>query len=116
MIGIIYNSKKEKKICEDYEYAIKKIGSHRAKKLAMLIGAIECSIDPSDIAGLPQFRMHKLKGDKKECYSFSIDKKFRVEFYPLDENKNDLKSGMNEKEMFTKAKYIKILRITNHYE
>ena len=116
MMEIIYSNKKDQKICEDSRYATKKIGALPARNLAMLMGAIMSSTDLSDIAVMPQFRLHQLKGDKKDRYSFSIDRQNRVEFYPLDEHRNILKSGTNEKEMYKKTRYIQITGITNHYE
>lgn len=115
MIKIIYNRKEDRRICEDTRYASRKIGDRPARLLAKLIVAVEASASLCDLAGLPQFRLHQLKGDKKNIYSFSIDQ-FRVEFYPLDENGNLLISGNSEKDIFKKTKIIKILRITNHYE
>ena len=116
MIEILYKRKEDKRICEDTKFAVRKIGTVPARNLAKLINAIMSSIDLHDIAGMPQFRLHQLKGDKKDIYSLSINKEYRVEFYPMDENKNILKSGIDEKEMFKKTRYINITRITKHYE
>ena len=116
MIEILYNNKKDRKTCEDTRYATRRIGVDPARNLAKLINAIISSKDLSDIAAMPQFRLHQLKGDKMDIYSLSINKEFRIEFYPMDENKDILKSGTNEKEMFRKTRYIKITRISKHYE
>jgi len=116
MIKIVYSRNEDRKICEDTRYASMKIGDRPAKRLAKLIVAIESSIDLSDLAGLPQFRLHQLKGNKKDVYSFSIDQQFRMEFYPMDENNELLLSKDNEREMYKKTRIIKVLRITNHYE
>ena len=88
----------------------------KARELAKLINAIYSSSDLTDIDHMPQYRLHQLKGNKKDLYSLSIKEGYRIEFYPQDEQKNTLISGTNETEMFQKTKNIHIVAITKHYE
>ncbi len=116
MIKILYKTKKIKNICEDTKCAIREIGADPGKKLSKLINAIMSAQDLQDIAAMPQYRLHQLKGNKNKIYSISVyNTGYRIEFYPMDENKNIIVSGENENKMFRQTKYIEIIEISKHY-
>ena len=115
---ISYSNKKVEKICEDFSKAVKELGKQTAYKLADLLNALEAAINLNDMYGLPQYRMHPLKQNRRYQYSFVIDKssKWRLIVYPLDNEGNLLTDNSNEKEMLIKAVRIEILEVSEHYE
>lgn len=83
-----------------------------------MINYLEQSECLLDVTKIPQYRLHQLKGDRKNQYSVVIDKqsKYRLIFYPIDENNNIMKSKDNEKEMFIKCIVVEIMEVSEHYE
>lgn len=115
---ITYSNKKTEKICEDFSKAVRELGKDVALRLADLLNAIESFQNMNDMYGLPQYRMHPLKGDRIHQYSFVIHKryKWRLVVYPLDENGNKLTDNSNEKEMLIKAVMVLVLEVSEHYD
>lgn len=115
---IIYSNKRTEKLCEDYSKANKEFGSIVAGRLFDLLNAIEAFTNLYDLFVLPQYRLHALKGDRANQYSFVIHKgyKWRLIVYPLDGNGNILKDKNNEKELLVKAVMVEILEVSEHYD
>ncbi len=115
---ITYSNKKTEKICCDTSKAKKELGKDVAIKLANLLNAIESFPNLYDMYGLPQYRMHPLKGDRENQYSFVIHKgyKWRLIVYPLDENGKLLISNESEKEKLIKAVMVEVLEVSEHYD
>ena len=75
-----------------------------------LVILLENADNLKDVSGFPQYRLHQLKGNKKDQYSITILKssKYRLIVYPIDENNNIMKSLDNEQLMFIKCIKIQI--------
>lgn len=106
------------KTCCDRKHATKELGSLVAKKLGHLIVRMYSAKSLLDLYVLPQYRVHKLKGDRQDQYSITICKSspYRLIVYPLDENLNILKSGNDEKKMLAKALIIEILEVGDYHD
>ena len=115
---IIYSNKQTEKICENEKKAIATLGSVVAKKLMMLLDAIEEFPNLYDLFVMPQFRLHALSNDRKGQYSFVIHKgsKWRLIVYPMDEDRNILMNYLNEKEMLIKTVIVEIVEVSEHYD
>ena len=115
---ISYSNNKTQKLCEDTNKAIRTLGKDVATKLADLLNAIVAFPCLYDLYNLPQYRLHKLTANRKDQYSFVIDKryKWRLIIYPLDSDGNLLKAGNNEKEMLIKAVMVEVLEVSEHYD
>ena len=81
-----------------------------------------CDIDAAsnayDIKAMSFFYMEHLKGNLKEYYSISLDKKkskWRILVQMLDENDNVVYKADNEKEFLQKIKKIRIGELSEHY-
>jgi len=115
---IDYKNKRVKEYCENLKKANRLFGIQVAKKLLMVINFIEESNVFNDLYTHPEYRLHKLYGDKNNIFSVVLGAKtgFRLLLSPLQENGDfypdisDLTSvNMNTKRVF-------ILEVTNHYE
>ena len=115
---IIYRRKQDEKLCTDIKTAIKKLGTETANKLANLLNFILAFSNLKSLRGMPQYRLHALKGNRQAQYSLVITKssKWRLIIHPLDENDNLLTAGINEMEMFVKAVTVEILEVSEHYD
>lgn len=115
---IIYSNKSTEKLCEDFNKACKVLNKEVANKLSDLLNAIEAFPTLLDMLGLPQFRLHALKQDRKHQYSFVIHKgyKWRLIVYPLDEEGKVLVDNADERKMLSKAVMVEILEVSEHYD
>lgn len=115
---IIYSNSKTERLCNDYKKAVKCLGNEVARKLSDLLNLIESFPTLLDLRGLPQYRLHSLKGNRKTQYSLTIHRnyKWRLVIYPLDNEGNVLKDKSNEIEMLSKAVMVDILEVSEHYE
>lgn len=115
---VIYKNKNTKRLCEDEKYATKVLGKEVAIRLSHLMNIIEDFINLYDVYLLPQYRLHKLKGNRNREYSFVIHKqyKWRLIIYPCDIDGNILDSGDNEKEMLIKSVQVEVLEVSKHYD
>lgn len=115
---LIYNNKKIEKECNDLSVAKRKYGIDIAKALHKLINILENAENLLDIYKLQSFRLHLLKGNRKDQYSLTILKssKLRLIVYPIDENNNIMRSLDNQNLMFIKCIIIKIMEVSEHYE
>lgn len=115
---IQYKNDKLKIICNNLKVATRKYGIDIAKALHKLINILEKAENLKDIAVLPQYRLHQLKGNRKDQYSVVILKssKLRLILYPLDGDNNIMKSLNDENLMLIKCIKIKIEEVSEHYE
>ena len=115
---INYSNNKTKKICEDYNKAVRDLGSDVAIRLFDLINALESFPTLLDLKGLPQYRLHPLGYNREYQYSFVIHKgyKWRLIVYPLDNQGNILEDKSNENEMLSRAVMIEIVEVSEHYD
>ena len=115
---LIYSTKQVEKNCNDSKEAIKKYGSIVGAKLIKLIIALESAINLYDISKLPQYRLHILKGNRKQQYSITIHKgsKYRLIIYPMDSDGNILTNLENEQTLLIKTVIIEIKEVSEHYE
>ena len=84
----------------------------------VLINILENAENLLDIYKLQSFKLHLLKGNRKDQYSLTILKssKLRLIVYPIDENNNFMRSLDNQNLMFIKFIIIKIMEVSEHYE
>ena len=115
---LYFKNSNVEKLCTDGKYAIKKLGPEVGKKLGYLIVNLSQAHSLIDVYKMSQYRMHKLKGDRINQYSLTITKSspYRVIIYPLDENKNILKSNQNEKQMLINTLCIEIVEVKDYHD
>jgi len=64
-----------------YETGSKKgIQPEHAEKLARMLDRLDASTSPQDM-NLPAYRLHPLKGDKKDMWSCTVNGNWRITFY-----------------------------------
>ena len=115
---IEYSTKKVLKLCTDKKCAIKNLGYDVGIRLRKLIELLDSAINLMDIAQIPMYRLHLLKGNRKSQYSIVIwfKSKYRLILYPLDENFNIIENEDNEMKLLSMTKTIKILEVSEHYD
>ena len=116
LMRILFKNKDVQKLCTNKKYAVKELGQQVALKFFSTINIIQASINLNDILKLPQYKLHKLKGDRKGVYSIYLGAKtgYRLELIPLDDNEKII--NVDDMSIYIKAVCIQIERITNHYE
>ncbi len=109
------------KLKDDYEnekYMLKKYGKAISIGMLLFLGAVEAALNAYDLkCNIFLFMEHK-KGNLKEYYSISLDKKkskWRLLIQMLDENDNILQPTDNEKEFLKSVKKIRIKELSEHY-
>ncbi len=71
---------------EFYETGSKKgIIPEHAPKLSRILDRLDASSSPMDM-NLPSYRLHSLKGDKREMWSVTVNGNWRLTFYFVDED------------------------------
>ena len=117
-MNVVYKNKKTEKECNNINEAMRKYGNELGKALLKLINLLENADNLKDISMMPQYRLHKLKGNRIDQYSITILKssKYRLIIYPLDENNNIMYSRDNENLMFISCIKIQIEEVSEHYE
>lgn len=115
---IEYSTKKVAKLCTDKKCAIKTLGYDVGIRLRKLVELLDSAINLIDIAEIPMYRLHSLKGNRKNQYSIVIwfKSKYRLILYPLDDFMNIITNEENEFELLKKTKIIKILEVSEHYD
>ena len=69
-----------------YETGSKKgIQPEHASKLARMLDRLDASTSAQDM-NLPGYRLHPLKGDKKDMWSVTVNGNWRMTFYFEDED------------------------------
>ena len=115
---LLYANNKIEKVCNDTKSAIKKYGDKVGKNLSDLILLLQNVSSLMQIKKIPQYRLHALKGNRKNQYAIVITfgSKYRLIIYPLDEKENIVVCGENENYMLSTIKIIKIMEVSEHYE
>lgn len=63
----------------------KGIQTEHASKLGRILDKLDASICPQDM-DLPGYRLHQLKGDKKDIWSVTVNGNWRVTFFFVGED------------------------------
>ena len=115
---LLYANNKIEKVCNDTKSAIKKYVDKVGKNLSDLILLLQNVSSLMQIKKIPQYRLHALKGNRKNQYAIVITfgSKYRLIIYPLDEEENIVVCGENENYMLSTIKIIKIMEVSEHYE
>ena len=103
---------------EDEKYMKRKYGEAISEGMIMLFGVLDAAENAYDIkCNIFLFMEHK-KGNLKDYYSLSLDKKkskWRLLIQMLDEDGNVLLPTDNEKEFLKSIKRIRIKELSDHY-
>ncbi len=113
-----FSPPKLKEYYEDEKYMIKKYGKNIANGMLLFLGALDAALNAYDIKCNVFFFMEHKKGNLKEYYSISLDKKkskWRLLIQMLDEDDNVLQPTENEKEFLKSIKKIRIKELSDHY-
>lgn len=113
-----YSPPKLKKDYENEKYMKKKYGKAISEGMIMLLGILDAAENAYDIQTNVFLYMEHKKGNLKEYYSLSLDKKKskrRVLIQMLDEFGNVLQPTDNEKEFLKSIKNIRIKELSEHY-
>jgi plasmid maintenance system killer protein len=113
-----FSPSKLKEKYEDEKYMKKKYGLAISEGMLMFLGALEAAENAYDIKSNLFFYMEHKKGNLKDYYSISLDKKkskWRLLIQMIDENDNILQPTDNEKMFLKSVKKIKIKEISEHY-
>lgn len=115
---IDYSTNKIFKICTDKKCAIKTLGFEVGIRLRKLIELLDSSSCLLDILEIPMYRLHALKGNRKNQYSIVIwfNSKYRLILYPIDNNNNIMINNGDELLLLKNTKKIKIMEVSKHYE
>lgn len=107
---------------DDYEnerIMKKKYGDKIAVGMLKFLGALKAATNANDLKRLPVFFMEHKKGNLKEYYSVSLDKKrskWRLMIQMIDENGKVLVPTDNETEFLKSIKIIRIKEMSEHYD
>ena len=103
----------------DESYLKKKYGVNISNGMMALLGAIDAAENAYDIKCIPFFYMEHKKGNLKQYYFISLDKKkskWRLPVQMIDEDGNVVTPEENEKEFLKCIKTIKIKELSEHYD
>ncbi len=116
-MNLEFRNNEIRQCCSDLKTANRKMGVLAANKLFMRLDGLKAAESLSDIDGIPVFRLHRLKGDKKRFVSITVLGKWRLLILPVDElgNPFDL-DQLDLKYVYLKTKHIKIFEISEHYK
>lgn len=104
---------------ENEKYVKRKYGPQIAQGMSMFLNAVEAATNAYDIFCLRRFFMEHKKGNLKEFYSISLDKKkskWRLMIQMLDENGNVLEPTDNEQAFLKSVKKIRIKELKHYGE
>ncbi len=97
---IVFQDKKLEKVYLN-NLTVKTYSKEVLNKFNDVLEWFEASESINDVGRLKGFRLHKLKGDLKKCFSISLDKKWRlIVKFEKDENGN----------------IVVVIKLTNHYD
>ena len=102
----------------DEKWLKKKYGVVIATELLKFLGFLAVATNAYEIKNKPQWFMEHKKGNLKEYYSISLDKKkskWRLMLQMLDEDGNVVVPGENEIEFLKGIKKIRIKELSEHY-
>ena len=113
---LLYKNKKIEKLCTDEKKSIKELGTDVSNRLLKTINLLKSATNLKDILVFPQYKLHKLIGDKDEIYSIYLGKTtgYRLLLIPLYENEIPIKS--NDMSIYTMTVCIEIIEVSKHYE
>lgn len=97
----------------------KKYGVSISEGMMKFLGALDAAENAYDIKCIPFWFMEHKKGNLKEYYSISLDKKkskWRLLLQMLDNDGNVCIPNENEKEFLKGIKKIRIKELSEHYE
>lgn len=117
---LIYNNNKVKKECCDEKFACKTHGKNVADKILSSVQYLENADELLDIKNFIPFHFELLYKDdkiKKRTYSIRLGAKtgYRLLLCVLDANKEVIYNDSNNS-LYSKAVYIEVIKITNHYQ
>lgn len=113
-----YNPPSLKSHYENEKYMKKKYGQAISDGMILLFGVLDAAENAYDIKINSFLYMEHKKGNLKEYYSLSLDKKkskWRLLIQMLDENGNVLQPTDNEKKFLKSVKKIRIKELSEHY-
>jgi len=107
---IVFNSKKIKKVCENFELAKKKHGEVVAKSLIKRLDQIKAFPELGDFILSRLGHCHPLEGSRKGQFAVDLDKKKRLVFKPVI----DEYTKVGELD-FYKVKKVIVLEVKNYH-
>ncbi len=113
-----YSPQRLKKEYEDERRMKKKYGNHISKGMVIFLNIIDASENAYSIKNKDFLFMEHLKGNLKEYYSISLDKKkskWRLLIQMLDDDGNVLIPCDDEKAFLKSVKKIRIKELSEHY-
>lgn len=113
-----YDLLRLKKEYEDERKMTKKYGIQISERMIKFLNIVKACNDAYDLKCFTFLFMEHKKGNLKEYYSISLDKKrskWRVLIQMLDEKGNVLIPSSNEKEFLKSIKRIRIKEMSEHY-
>ncbi len=114
---IAYKNEKIKKACSDLIVAKQKYNDV-AEKLFSLINFIENAMSLRDIAAVPSYKLHPLKGKRSGQFALDIKgrkSKWRLIIVPLNADGEKFKTKDNGV-IYSEAQIIEIREVSDHYE
>lgn len=117
---LLYSSRKLEKECNDEKIATKLYGKTVAEKILATLQFLESAVNLNDISAYKPFYFEALYKDnkiKEGTYSLRLGAKtgYRLLMYVLDDNENIILNDA-ENSLYDKAVYLKLVKISNHYE
>ena len=110
-MNITFNNKKLLRMANDRNYAIRKLGSLRAKLLGDRLDDIDAATSLEDVRHLPG-NYHELKADRKGQWACDLDQPYRLIVQPHEE---PIPTDNNGKYIWIEIKGVEILEITNYH-
>ena len=113
-----YSPPRLKKEYEDELRMKKKYGIEISLGMTLFLDAVNASLNAYDLISYRFFMIEHLKGNLKNYYSLSLDKKkskWRILIQMLDEEGNVLIPSDNEIEFLKSVRRIRIRELSEHY-
>ena len=113
-----YRNKTVEKLCTDYKKAKKELPANVAEGLHALIDLLESADNLQDIAAIPKYYLHPLRGKREGQYALDVAGRsagYRLVIIPLDADGNE----WNEKDVsivYKSSRVIIAWEVSNHYE
>lgn len=113
----MYRNKQIQKLCTDYAGAKKELNVIVADKLFSLINFIDSADNLNDIAVIPAYNLHPLKGKEEGKFAIDLGRKqgFRLIIVPLD-NENNRWKNTYINIIYSSTTKIIIWEVSKHYE
>lgn len=84
-MNILFKTNRLRKTCESIAEAKIAYGSDQAYRLILRITQLQAADDLEDIGRLPQVRLHRLKGSRKNQFAIDLIHPYRLVFGPVNE-------------------------------